>query len=465
MNEETIFWYDLETFGLDTARDRIAQVAGLRTDLDLNIVGQEINLMCKIAPDYLPTPQSCLVTGQTPEQTIKEGLVEAEFIKKIHEEFMVPGTTVAGFNNISYDDEMLRHTFYRNLYDPYEREYGSSRYKWDVLDLARVVHDLRPEGINFLHKNEKGRTQVKLTYLTEDNNIEQVGAHDALVDIYATINFAKLVKEKQPKLFNYFFSHRSKQALQEELMKLSTRKVMLYTSGKFTSEYGFTHPIYILTTVHEKTTKVFYFDLTKDANELLKDFKTIKEVEGLGSLQLNKCPYLTTSALLEKDQKVQERLHIDMDLYKKNIEIILANPQIEDYLLSLNNEYPKDENLDIDFNLYSNGFITWDEKNEYNRIRKTEVSSMIALASKSCKEKVFRYVARSYPEALTAEEKAKWRDFVKSRINLTEYYLNIENSYKELQEANNLTEANKEILNSLTEYGKKIEREWLLDEN
>ena len=40
MTESTTFyWYDFETFGLDCRRDRPAQFAGIRTDMDLNPQG------------------------------------------------------------------------------------------------------------------------------------------------------------------------------------------------------------------------------------------------------------------------------------------------------------------------------------------------------------------------------------------------------------------------------------------
>ena len=81
---ESFFWYDLETFGLNPAYDRIAQFAGQRTDLNLNPIGDPVILYCKLSADYIPDPAACLVTGITPQEVKAKGLPESEFIEKIN---------------------------------------------------------------------------------------------------------------------------------------------------------------------------------------------------------------------------------------------------------------------------------------------------------------------------------------------------------------------------------------------
>ena len=188
MNKPSIYWYDLETFGTNPQVDRIAQMAGIRTDLDLNIISDEMVIYQRPTPDYLPSIDACLLTGITPQKAMEKGLDEVEFLNKILKEFMVPNTTVTGFNSINFDDEFIRNDLYKNLFDPYRREYTNGCSRWDIINLVRACHDLAPEGINFNHLTENGNTSYKLVHLTEDNNIEQIGAHDAMVDVYATIN-------------------------------------------------------------------------------------------------------------------------------------------------------------------------------------------------------------------------------------------------------------------------------------
>ena len=204
----TFLFYDLETFGLNTRYDRIAQIAAVRTDMDLNIVGPPILLYPKLSPDYLPVPQSCLVTHITPQEVNQKGIPEAEAIKILRDEMMKPDTITLGYNTISFDDECVRNALYRNLYDPYEREYKNGCSRWDIINLVRAVRDLRPDGLIFNKKNEQGFTSFRLTDLTEENNIEQDGAHNALVDVYATINLAKLIKQKKPMFFKWAWEHK-----------------------------------------------------------------------------------------------------------------------------------------------------------------------------------------------------------------------------------------------------------------
>jgi len=115
---QTILWHDYETWGADTRRDRPAQFAAIRTDLDLNIIGEPIEFYCELANDYFPAPGACFVTGLTPQKVNRLGMPEAHFISKINDIFSEPNTTVAGYNSIRFDDEITRQSLYRNFQDP-----------------------------------------------------------------------------------------------------------------------------------------------------------------------------------------------------------------------------------------------------------------------------------------------------------------------------------------------------------
>ena len=145
----SIYWYDLETFGIDPKSDRISQFAGVRTDYDLNLIGEPHVSFCKPANDMLPSPESCLVTGITPQQALADGIIESTFISQINAEFSQPGTCVSGYNSIRFDDEFMRYGLYRNFMDPYEREWKNGNSRWDIIDLVRCTRALRPEGIEW----------------------------------------------------------------------------------------------------------------------------------------------------------------------------------------------------------------------------------------------------------------------------------------------------------------------------
>jgi exodeoxyribonuclease-1 len=113
----TFYFYDLETSGFNPRTARIMQFAGQRTDLNLKPIGEPDNILVKITPDILPDPDAVLVTGITPQQTLVEGITEAEFTKYLNAEVFKPDTIMVGFNNIRFDDEFMRFTLWRNFYD------------------------------------------------------------------------------------------------------------------------------------------------------------------------------------------------------------------------------------------------------------------------------------------------------------------------------------------------------------
>ena len=169
----TLYWHDYETFGADPARDRPAQFAGQRTDLDLNPVGEPLVVYCKPASDMLPQPEACLVTGITPQLAFQQGIIEAEFIAQIHKELAKPNTCTVGYNNLRFDDEFTRYTLYRNFYDPYAREYRNNNSRWDIIDMARMCYALRPAGIEW-PKDEEGVPSFKLENLTQANGLNMI---------------------------------------------------------------------------------------------------------------------------------------------------------------------------------------------------------------------------------------------------------------------------------------------------
>ena len=209
MSRQTLYWYDYETFGIDPRRDRPVQFAGIRTDREFNPIGDPLVLYCKPTNDTLPQPEACLVTGITPAKALSEGLCEAEFIAKIDHEFTQPNTCVIGYNNIRFDDEITRNTLYRNFFDPYAREWQRGNSRWDLIDMVRLASALRPSGIEWPVK-DNGMPTFRLDQLTLANGIEHSEAHDALADVLATIAMAKLVKTKQPKLYEFVFRNRGK---------------------------------------------------------------------------------------------------------------------------------------------------------------------------------------------------------------------------------------------------------------
>jgi exodeoxyribonuclease-1 len=209
----SFYWHDYETWGADPSRDRPAQFAGVRTDASLNIIGKPLMAYCRPGDDLLPHPEACLVTGITPQQARAQGVCEAEFFELIHQQLSHPGTCGVGYNNIRFDDEITRYGLFRNFFDPYAREWQNGNSRWDTIDMVRLTHALRPEGIEWPTR-EDGTPSFRLEQLTLANNIAHQGAHDALSDVYASIDLARLVRARQPRLFDFALELRNKKKLQ-----------------------------------------------------------------------------------------------------------------------------------------------------------------------------------------------------------------------------------------------------------
>ena len=224
----SLFWYDYETTGIDPRRDRPLQVAGIRTDENLNEVGEPLNIYCQPSDDILPHPAACLVTGIPPAKLAQSGLGEAEFMSRVHAELSLPGTCGVGYNSLRFDDEVTRYSLYRNFFDPYAREWQGGNSRWDLIDLVRTAYALRPEGI--VWPEVEGKVSLKLELLTAANGIEHGQAHDALSDVRATIALARLIRSKQPKLYDYLYQLRSKQRVLDVVRLLQP---MVHISGRF----------------------------------------------------------------------------------------------------------------------------------------------------------------------------------------------------------------------------------------
>ncbi len=415
---QSFLFYDLETFGLDSKADRIAQVAMVRTDMQLRVIQDPVVMLCAIAPDYLPSPSSCLVTGITPQKTLRDGICEFDFISRINREFMVPDTVVLGFNNIAFDDEFIRNCLYRNLMDPYEREWMNGCSRWDVLDLVRAVHDFRPEGISFLHRKENGATSFRLVHLTEDNGIPQEGAHDALVDVYATINVAKLIRQKQPALFDFYFSHRSKRSLNSMLDTLRGTPVM-YTCQFFTNEHGSSRPVCPISLDRSRANTVVCFDLTKDARTLL-DAEDVWN--GLVRITTNRCPFIAPITILSKVEEVQRRLAIDMELMQSNLDFIHHNRAaiLERLEPLMETKSQTDANLDPDLRIYADSFYSDNDRANMKLINSFPPQRRLRAGLHFDSEKVpkllFRQVARNWPEVLGENERLLWKNYCATRL-------------------------------------------------
>ena len=311
----SFYFHDYETWGADPKRDRPAQFAGIRTDLELNIIAEPDVWYCQLADDYLPHPQAALITGLTPQLCNKKGFSENDFMQRILSRFSEPNTCVLGYNNLRFDDEVTRHSLFRNFFEPYGREWQNGNSRWDIIDMVRACYALRPDGINWPLR-EDGSPSFKLEELTKANGLAHENAHDALSDVYATIAIAKLIKQQQPKLFSYLYELRLKNKV-AELIDVAGMTPLVHVSSKFPSSNGCISWIVPLAFHPVNKNAVICYNLQSDPSPLLSDeIETLKEKLytrtsdlaegeqrlGLKLIHLNKCPVLHTAKTLTEER-------------------------------------------------------------------------------------------------------------------------------------------------------------------
>ena len=469
---KSFYWFDFETFGIDPATDWPSQFAGIRTDADLNEIGEPLNIYCRLPEDHLPHPMAALVTRLSPQEVNAEGLVEPEFIGRIHDELMQPGTCALGYNTIRFDDEVVRHSLYRNFYDPYAREWQNGNSRWDLIDLVRLTGALRPEGINW-PKREDGFTSYKLDDLTSANGIDFGDAHDALVDVRATIALAKLIRERQPKVFNFILNNRGKREV-AQLLNLAKPKPVVHVSGMFGAARQSLAIVMPIAAHPINKNGVVVYDLAVDPTPLFE--LSVEEIqerlftrreEGdereripLKVVHLNKCPVIAPLSVLRDEDKT--RLKLDMSLYSRHFEQLTSARDLVSKVQAVFANPPERHSEDPDQQLYSGGFFSPDDKDRMQRIRSARPEDLgqlgLSFDDGRLDEMLFRYRARNYPGSLTSEEQSIWVDYRRQRLEGGDRVLGFHGFWEALDALQ--PEADREqkaLLGKLAEYARQLQ--------
>ena len=433
MSAFSFFWHDYETFGIVPRRDRPAQFAGIRTDADLNEVGVPVMHYCQPSPDYLPDPESCLLTGILPQACLAQGIGEHAFAAAIEAELARPGTTGVGYNSIRFDDEVTRHLFWRNLIDPYAREWQNECARWDLLDVVRCTYALRPQGLVW-PKHAEGRASFKLEHLTAANGLSHEAAHEALSDVRATIALARLVKASQPKLWEFCLRLRRKDAVQQEI-GLARPKPFLHVSGMYPPERGCLAVVWPLAPHPTNKNELIVWDLASDPTELAgldadairsRMFTRQDELpEGVARLpiktiHINKSPIVIGNLKTLSDAQA-ERWGLDVAQALRHAALAARDPRVSRERWAEVFARPKPEHApDVDEDLYG-GFLGNNDRRALERLRRMGADKLATsrhgFDDARLEELVFRYRARNFRTTLSDAEQARWAAHCSERLH------------------------------------------------
>ena len=427
MSPHTFLWHDYETFGATPRRDRPAQFAAIRTDAELNEIGEPIMLYCQPANDFLPDPEACLITGILPQHCLEHGVPEHEFARQIEAAFSQPDTIGVGYNTIRFDDEVTRYLFWRNLIDPYAREWQHNCGRWDLLDVVRMVHALRPDGIVWPTRDD-GKPSFKLEHLSAANGLVHEAAHDALSDVRATIALARLIRSKQPRLFDFCLELRRKDRVAAEIglhQAPAERQPFLHVSGMFPVEHGCLALVYPLAQHPTNKNEILVWDCRYDPSELFTlDAETIRTrmftrtddlPEGvtrlpIKSVHLNKSPMLVAN-LKTLQPELATRWDIDLEQGRAHAALAAAGPDLRAVWAQVLQKPASGTPVDVDEDLYG-GFVSKEDRRQLESIRMQKPAALtgkrVSFEDERLNELLLRYRARNFPETLSEEEMQTW---------------------------------------------------------
>ena len=428
----SFLFYDLETFGSDPRRTRIAQFAAIRTDADLREIDEPVSVFVRPADDLLPSPVATLITGITPQRALREGINEAEAFARIFEEMARPETCTLGYNSLRFDDEFVRHGLFRNFFDAYEREWRGGNSRWDLLDVMRLAHALRPEGIQWRQREDGKGISFRLEHLADDNGVRDGEAHEALSDVRALIGLARLLKAAQPRLWDYALKLRDKR-FAATLVDVVAMTPVLHVSQRFPASRLCSAAVVPLARHPQIDSRVIVFDLDQDPERLLRlqpdeiadrlytpaaDLPEGEERIALKEIHLNRCPVLVAWDHLRAPDF--ERLRIDRGEAERRAAVLRdAGPALAEKVRRVFASERARQPVDADASLYD-GFIGDGDKRRFTAVRSTPPHALgtrdFGFTDTRLPELLFRYRARNWPDTLSAAEHERWNTYRRNRL-------------------------------------------------
>lgn len=443
----SFLWFDYETFGTDTRRDRPAQFGALRTDLELKPMGAPMVWYCQPARDYLPDPAACLITGITPQVCAERGLPEHEFAARIQAARGESGTISAGYNSIRFDDEVTRFLFWRNLLDPYAHEWRDGCARWDLLDVLRLAHALRPQGLEWpTRRIDEGPlagqrvASFKLTDLTAANGIPHADAHDALSDVHATLALARKMRagERQRKLFDFALTLRDKHKVLAQMglpAAVGQGAPFIHVSTRLGAERGNLALMWPLAQHPVNRNEVIVWDLSHDPRELAdldaqavrrRLFTPADELQvgdqrlPIKTIHVNRAPMVVRYAPAFASDL--ERWGIDLVRCEQNADAARLLPDLSSLWAQVFAKQTPAPDTDPELDLYG-AFVGDEDRRRLASLHTRASVDRDHLAARAggfdderLGELVFRWRARNFPQSLSPDEHRRWDALRRARL-------------------------------------------------
>jgi len=413
-------FYDLETSGLNKAFDQIIQFAAIRTDMQLNEIERH-NFLVKLRPDIALSPQS-LITHRIPISETMTGICEYEAAKKIHRLMNEPGTISLGYNTLGFDDEFLRFTFHRNLLPPYTHQYSHGCRRMDLFPIT-IMYKLYKKNV-LAWPTRDGKPSLKLENLNAENDLASGNAHDALVDVEATLALAHHFMNETD-MWNYLAGNFVKEVDRQRAASLPvsfqndhfkhTQGILI--SSEFGADMQFQVPVLFIGDSIPYSNQSLW--LRMDLPELRKTtMDTIQETTWVIRKRFGE-----PGILLPPHKRYVNFMGDNRMLeYKKNSDWIQTNLNLFNTIIKYHRtfRYPEIPNLDADAALYQMGFLTRKTEAICREFHLAALADKIKLISQfqTTETKILatRVIARNFPEALPKNLEKQFIEYL-SKVN------------------------------------------------
>ncbi len=413
----TYLFYDIETTGLNKAFDQIVQFAAIRTDTQLQEM-ERYTIRIRLRPDVVPSARA-LITNRISLGELGSGWAEVDAVQEIHRLMNVPGTVSLGFNTMSFDDEFLRFSFYRNLLSPYTHQYLNGCGRMDLLPITILFWLYKREVLNWPQVD--GKPSLKLEHLATANQLVAGPSHDATVDVEATLKLARCFFEQRT-IWDYvigFFDKETDSRRLTELPVVFQSPTAAHRQGLLLgSEYGpqqsFQIPVLSIGTSIPYPNQTLWLRLDWSGLQ-----ETMPEaIEATTWIVRKRCG--EPGIILPPLPRFWKHLDPERSqIAAENLTWLMSNPDLFDRIVAYYQEfsYPYIDNLDPDAALYQLGFPSPSDEalcREYHRAglpQKIELAARFASAEMRLLAK--RLLFRNYPEELPRSVRAEFRSYLR----------------------------------------------------
>ena len=399
---QSFLFYDLETTGLSPAYDQVLQFAAIRTDLSLTEISRH-QFYVQLSPDRIPNVNAVTTHKITPDM-VADGLSEYAAIKYIHALMNQPGTCSIGYNSLAFDDIFLRFSFHRNLLNPYTHQYANACSRADIMLMVLPFLNFAKSTLSWPEP-----LSLKLEQLVVAQGITMGAAHDAMNDVIATLELARLLSKATDK-WQYVLKMFDKQ----HEAKLQAGEPAIFLTTALGYQANFMAPVIILSE-HKIYKHKLLWRLDDPA------WAQVQQDHDFSKLTLYKKKPGEQGFLWPAIDKFKQGLQLEQQaLMQENLNWCLQNmAAIQSYVTPISQErYPNIEGLDVDAAIYQLGFKDRDLQQLCQLFTVSDWQEKVRLLHKFPEpylSQARRIIWREAPELLPAADMEYINDYLASQ--------------------------------------------------